>query len=628
MTFKPSDHIQTILRNLPHKPGVYLMKNEKGKIIYVGKAKRLRSRVRSYFTTNADGQPKTLAMREKVRDIDFIVTENEVKALILEETLIKKHKPRYNVLMKDDKRYPYIRITWQDDFPKVETTRRVEDDGARYFGPYAAMWAVQNTLRVLRKAFPYLTCDRVITGKDDRACLFYDLKLCNAPCIGKVNKAQYRAMIQELMDVLSGKSDDVMARLSTSMHAASEALDFEQAAVIRDQIQAIEFITSKHKAVSPRMTDHDVIAIARENDDAVVQILFIRNGKLIGSDSRMLEHADGESDEGIIEQFITQFYANVQDVPKELILPENIEQARIIERWLKDKRHGSKVSITVPQRGNKRQLVGMAQENAVEALKMMRAQYEADTTKHEVAVAELQSSLNLLRIPNRIECFDISTTQGTAITASRVVFVHGAPRKSEYRRFNIRSVTHGGPDDYQSMREALTRRFMRWKTAHESPAEVAPDGTDRDETWKILPDLLLIDGGKGQLGVAVEVLAEFNLTERVPVAGLAKQFEEIFMPGQKQSIILPRRSQALYLVQRVRDEAHRFAITSHRNRRAKIGMASQLDAVPGIGPKKRKQLLKHFGNSIDAIRSANKTDLMQVPGISESLAEAIITGLD
>lgn len=628
MTFVPSEHIQTILANLPMKPGVYLMKNEKGKIIYVGKAKRLRNRVRSYFTTNADGTPKTLIMRGKVRDIDFIVTENEVKALILEETLIKKHKPRYNVFMKDDKRYPYIRVSWQDPYPKVETTRRVENDGARYFGPYAAMWAVQNTLRVLRKAFPYLTCDRVIDGNDERACLFYDLKLCNAPCIGAVNQQQYRDMIQELMDVLSGKSDDVINRLEREMMHASEQLDFEGAAVIRDQIQAIEFITSKHKAVSPKMTDHDVIAVARDNNEAVVQILFIRNGKLIGSDSRMLENTDGESDEAIVEQFITQFYANVSDVPRELILPDAIEQARIIENWLQDKRHGSKVTITVPQRGNKRNLIGMAQENATEALRMLRAQYEADTTRHEEAIAELQEEMSLPRIPNRIECFDISTTQGTAITASRVVFVHGAPRKSEYRRFNIRSVLHGGPDDFQSMREALTRRFTRWKTATESDPVLSPDGTDRDETWKLLPDLLLIDGGKGQLNVAVEVLEEFGLTDRVPVAGLAKQFEELFVPGRSESIMLPRRSQALYLVQRVRDEAHRFAITSHRNRRSKLGMSSRLETVPGIGPRKRRALLKHFGNSIDAIKRASKDDLMQVNGISEALADAIISHLD
>lgn len=628
MSFQPDDHVRTILDNLPNRPGVYLMKNEKGRIIYIGKAKSLRSRVRSYFTSYADGQQKTLRMRALVRDIEYILTENEVAALILEETLIKQHKPRYNIMLKDDKRYPYIRISWQEDYPKVETTRRIENDGARYFGPYAAMWAVQNTLRVLRKAFPYLTCDRNITGQDERACLFYDIKLCNAPCIGAVNKEQYRAMIKELMDVLSGKSEDVLARLESEMYAASEALDFEKAAAIRDQIKAIQFITWRHKAVSPAMTDHDVIAIARENDDAVVQILFIRNGKLIGSDSRMLDNAEDESDENVLEQFITQFYSEMTDIPRELILPHEVEEARILERWLRDKRNGSKVEITVPKRGNKRGLIQMAQENAVDALRMMRAQYEADTTKQETALAELQQALDLPRIPNRIECYDISTTQGTAITASRVMFVQGVPHKAEYRRFNIRTVDHPGSDDFQSMREALTRRFMRWQTATQSNGATAPDGTDKDETWRLLPDLLLIDGGKGQLGVAVEVLAEFGLTDRVPVAGLAKQFEELFLPGRKESILLPRRSAGLYLVQRIRDEAHRFAITSHRQRRSKAGLVSRLEAIPGIGPKKRKALLKHFGNSIDRIKNATPDELMRVPGINEKLADTIRISLD
>ncbi len=627
MAYQASEKVQAILDNLPRKPGVYIMKDERGKIIYIGKAKKLRHRVRSYFTNNADGNPKTLIMRNKVRDIEIIVVESEVEALILEERLIKKHKPRYNIFMKDDKRYPYIRIGWNDPYPKVETTRRVENDGARYFGPYAAMWAVQNTLRVLRKAFPYLTCDRDIDGQDERACLFYDIKLCNAPCIGAVNQAQYRAMIQELMDVLSGKSDAVLARLQGEMLRASEELNFEEAAAIRDQIQAIQFITTQHKAVSPKMTDHDVIALARDDNDAAVQILFIRNGKLIGSDSRMLDNTVGESDEAVLEQFITQFYADAGEIPRELILPEEIEQARIIERWLQDKRHGSKVSITVPQRGNKRNLINLAKENAGESLRLMRAQYEADSTKQEAAMSELQEALSLPKPPNRIECFDISTTQGTAITASRVVFAQGGPRKSEYRRFNIRSVTHGGPDDYQSMREALTRRFARWQALKDNQ-NIGVDGKDKDLTWKRLPDLLLIDGGKGQLNVAVEVLKEFDLFGRVPVAGLAKQFEELFLPGQSRPVVLPRRSEALYLVQRVRDEAHRFAITSHRKRRAKAGLASRLETIPGIGPKKRKALLKHFNNSIDAVKKAGVDELMSVPGINESLAQAIITHLD
>jgi len=623
MAFETPENIETILKNLPFKPGCYLMKDEKGGIIYIGKAKRLRQRVRSYFTDSGPQDAKTRRMRTLVRDIDFIIAESEVQALILEETLIKQHKPRFNVMLKDDKRYPYIRVTWHEAFPKVETTRRIKKDGSRYFGPYAAMWAVQNTLRVLRKAFPYLTCDREINGNDERACLFYDIGLCNAPCIGKVDQAEYRAMISELMDVLSGKSEPVVARLSKEMMQASEALNFERAAVIRDQLQAIDYITQRHRAVSPKMSDHDVIALHRDENDAVVQIMFIRNGKLIGSDSKKLDNAEGESEPELLSQFITQFYSDAEEIPRELILPHEIEEARIIQRWLSDKRHSSKVSITVPQRGNKKDLIKMAEENALEAFKMMRAQWEADSTNHEDALTQLQQELDLPEIPNRIECYDISTTQGTAIVASRVVFVRGVPRKSEYRRFNIRTVQHKGSDDYQSMREALTRRFTRYVNSIENPTPSTPGKPDRDETWRLLPDLLLIDGGKGQLNVAVEVLAEFGLTDQVPVASLAKQFEEIFMPGKAKSIILPRQSQALYLVQRVRDEAHRFAITSHRKRRDKLGLASRLETVPGIGPAKRKALLKAFDNSIDAIRKASVEELSAVRGINIELAQTI-----
>ncbi|MAS32730.1 MAG: excinuclease ABC subunit C [Anaerolineaceae bacterium] len=623
MTYTPSEHIQTILANLPQKPGVYLMKAEGGKIIYVGKAKRLRNRVRSYFTNSNQLSEKTLRMRDRVVDLEYIVERNEVKALILEENLIKRYQPQYNILLKDDKRYPYIKINWQDDFPKVETTRRVVQDGSKYFGPYVAMWAVQDTLQTLRKAFPYLTCNREITGHDERACLFYDIKLCNAPCIGAVNREQYREMISELMSVLSGRSDDVVKRLSQEMEAAAENLNFEMAASIRDQIRSIDIITQKNRAVGRQFTDHDVIALARDNHEAVVQILFVRNGILIGSSSHVLDGTEDETDEEVIESFIKSFYTDAPEIPRDLILPQNVEEARIIEQWLGDKRGSSKVSITVPQRGQKRDLVKMAQDNAGEALRMMRAQWEADTTKQEQGMAELQEALKLPTPPNRIECFDISTTQGTAIVASRVVFVQGTPKKSEYRRFNIRTVSHSGSDDYQSMREALTRRFNRHVRAQEDPAQIAPGGQDRDETWRLLPDLLIIDGGKGQLGIAVEVLKEFNLYGKVPVVGLAKRFEEIYFPENPDPLILPRNGQALFLVQRVRDEAHRFAITSHRNQHTKLGLSSRLETIPGIGPAKRKALLKAFDNSIDAIKNASVEDLITVKGITTDLAEII-----
>lgn len=625
MSFTPSEHIQTILKNLPMKPGVYLMKDARGTILYVGKAKRLRNRVRSYFNASAENSVKTMRLRERIEHIDFIVEENEIRALILEETLIKRHRPQFNISLKDDKRYPYIKVSWQRPFPKVETTRRIEQDGSRYFGPYVAMWAVQNTLQTLRKAFPYLTCDRDITGKDARACLFYDIRLCNAPCIGMVSQDEYRAMIQELMDTLSGKSEPVVTRLSSEMEQAAEALDFERAASIRDQLRAIDYITQKHKAVSPGFANQDVIALARENNDTCVQILFIRNGKLIGSDSRMLDGTEGETNEEVLTEFVKRFYGDSAEIPNEVVLPHDIEEARIIERWLKDKRSGEKVTITVPQRGDKRKLIDIAAENAKEALHMIRARWEADTHKQESAISALQEALGLSAPPNRIECYDISTTQGTAIVASRVVFVQGVPKKDEYRRYNIKTISHKGSDDYQSMREALTRRFTRWQQAQDEEPLPLPPGAreDRDQTWRLLPDLLMVDGGKGQLGIAVEVLTEFNLLGRVPVVSLAKQFEELYLPDSPTPIILPRRSDALYLVQRVRDEAHRFAITSHRQRRQKLGMISQLEAVPGVGPAKRKALMKAFGNSIDAIRSASVDELIMVTGITRKLAETI-----
>jgi excinuclease ABC subunit C len=623
MAFIPSEHIQTILKNLPQKPGVYLMKDKNGTIIYVGKAKRLRNRVRSYFNASAESHPKTLRLRENIVDIEYIVELSEVKALILEETLIKRHLPQFNILLKDDKTYPYIKINTQDPFPKVEVTRRVVKDGSRYFGPYVAMWAIHDTLNILRKAFPYLTCDRDITGNDERACLYYDIKLCCAPCIGVTNQAEYRAMIDELINILTGQSEEVVQRLTAAMEQAAANLQFEQAAMIRDQLKAIELITKRHKVVGNNLANHDVIALARDKQDAMVQVLFVRNGKLIGSDSHLLNGAEDETDEEVLQEFIKRFYDAAAEVPQDVILPQEVEEARIIQQWLKDKRNGSKVTITVPQRGSKRDLIKVAQENASEALRMLRAQWEADSVKQETALAELKAALNLPTIPNRIECYDISTTQGTAVVASRVVFVRGTPKKGEYRRFNIRTITHSGPDDYQSMREALTRRFNRYLQAQDELAEISPTGQDRNETWRLLPDLMIIDGGKGQLNVAVEVLESFGLFGQVPVVGLAKQFEEIFVPGRPTSIMLPRQSEALYLVQRVRDEAHRFAITSHRKQRSKIGMVSRLEMIPGVGPTKRKALLKAFENSIDAIRAASVEELSAVKGINRTLAETI-----
>jgi len=621
--YSPLPHIQEILDNLPTEPGVYQFIDPNGRIIYVGKAKNLRNRVRSYFQpSNMDS--KVLRIRHDAADIQFILTGDELKALITEAELIRVHKPRYNIMLKDDKRYPYIRVTTADAFPTVEMTRRLDrTDGNRYFGPFTSAGGVRETLDVLRRAFPYLTCDREITGNDTRACLYYDIKLCGAPCIGAQTKEEYWENINGLMRVLSGHAESVLSELRAEMEAASEALDFERAAVLRDRMHVVAQISARQRLVADINAEQDVIAFAQEGSDAVVQMFLIRNGRLVGSEYFALEGTEGEATGEIVSNFLMQFYQDATDIPREVVIPEHIDEALIIEQWLRDKRGGRKVKLTVPQRGNKRELVHLATQTAIEKLGILRSQWASDTVKQETALRELQTALNLPNPPNRIECFDISTTQGTAIVASRVVFVQGVPRKSEYRRFNIQTVGHDGSDDYQSMREALTRRFRRYHDAVEQPLVNAPGKKDHNETWRLLPDLLIIDGGKGQLNVAVEVLQEMGLFGRVPVCGLAKQFEEIYLPGREKPVVLPRRSEGLFLMQRVRDEAHRFAITSHRARRRKMGLASQLEAVPGIGPARRKALVKAFDKDIEAIRAASVEELTAVPGITRDIAENI-----
>ncbi|MFN2143593.1 MAG: excinuclease ABC subunit UvrC [Candidatus Promineifilaceae bacterium] len=624
MSFSPPDNVQEILANLPKKPGVYMHKNSLGSVIYVGKAINLRSRVRSYFHTNVESI-KTQRLRREITDIEIITTDSELEALLLENTLIKKYKPKYNVRLKDDKRYPYIKVHWADDFPKVTVTRRMVRDGSRYFGPYTSVWAVHQTLDLLRKVFPYLTCDRTITGKDSRACLYYDIKLCNGPCIGAVSRAEYRDMIRSLMDFLNGKSDDIMGQLEDRMERAAENLQFEKAAEYRDQLRAVNRIVSKQKVIAAANTDQDVIAFAREQGDACVQVFFIRHGKLIGREYFLLDGTEGESDEEVLQEFLTQFYDEAAHIPKEVLLPHEISEALVIEQWLKRKR-STKVTIQVPQRGKKKELVQMASNNAADTLATLRQQWAADRSKHVESMAELQEALDLPAPPSRIECYDISHTQGQQTVGSMVVFVQGVPRKSDYRRFNVRTV---GNDDYGAMKEVLSRRFGRYKDElagelHD-PSKIGK--TKKETAWALLPDLLIVDGGKGQLSAALEVLESFDLVAEVPLAALAKQEEELFIPGKNESIRLPERSQGRYLVQRVRDEAHRFANEGHRKRRSRVGVASILDGIPGVGPKRRQTLLTHFG-SLEDLRRATAEEIGSVPGIPIDVAESIKAHLD
>jgi excinuclease ABC subunit C len=622
-----SEHIQGILDTLPTKPGCYLMKNAEGRIIYVGKAINLRARVRSYFHSDSSLDDKTRRLAREIANIEWIVVGSELEALILEMNLIKRHRPRFNVRLKDDKRYPYIKIHWADAYPKVTVTRQMTDDGSRYFGPYTSVWAVHQTLDVLRRIFPYLTCDREITGEDSRACLYYDIKLCTAPCIGAVTQAEYRQMIADLQDFLNGQSEPIVKRLEKEMQRASEELRFEKAAAVRDQLKAIQAIVERQKIVfNTDYLDSDVIAMARADGEACVQIFFIRGGKLIGREYFILEGTEETSDTEVMEQFVKQFYTEAANVPDQVMLPQEIEEARIIGQWLRSRRGGEKVELFVPREGQPQELVQMAAENATETLSALRAQWQADTHKQEQALAELQQALGLSEPPNRIECYDISNTQGTATVGSMVVFEQGVPSKGLYRRFNVKSVI-GAPDDFASMEEVLARRFRRWKTAQDASTSLSggQPGAKPDASFSFLPDLIIIDGGKGQLGRAVKVLEQFELPEKVPVIGLAKQEEEIFFPHKSKPTILPRHSQGLYLVQRIRDEAHRFAITAHRKQRSKIGLASQLDMVPGIGPTRRKTLLKHFG-SIDKIREASTDELMTI--VPKNVAESLKAHLE
>ncbi|MEI7846073.1 MAG: excinuclease ABC subunit UvrC [Chloroflexota bacterium] len=621
-----STHLQGILDTLPTKPGCYIMKNAADTIIYVGKAINLKNRVRSYFHSDASHDNKTRRLVRDIAHLEWIVVGSELEALILEMNLIKRHRPKYNIRLKDDKRYPYIKVHWNDAYPTVTVTRLMSEDGGRHFGPYTSAWAVYQTLDVLRRIFPFLTCDREITGLDKRACLYYDIKLCTAPCTGAIDQAGYRQMITDLMDFLSGHSDTIMTRMQDEMIAAAEELRFEKAAALRDRLRAVQSIVERQKVIfSSDYVDSDVLAMARSDGEACVQIFFIRSGKLIGREYFILEGTEETSDSEVMTQFVQQFYAEAASIPDQMLLPNQIEEAQIVSQWLRSKHGGKKVTMTVPKDGQPHDLVLMAAENAAETLQALRAQWQADTHKQEMALAELHSAFRLNQPPNRIECYDVSHTQGVATVGAMVVFEQGVPAKKMYRKFNIDSTSIGAPDDFASMEEMLTRRFKRWQAATINSNQTP--GAKPDESFSFLPDLIIIDGGKGQLSRAVKVLDEFGLSQKVPVVGLAKREEEIFFPHKSEPLLLARHSQGLYLIQRIRDEAHRFGITAHRARRSKQGMASRLDSIPGIGPARRKKLLIHFG-SLDKISTASIDELSEVEGMTRAAAESVKAHLD
>ena len=590
-----TDIVREKLKLLPENPGVYIMKDAAGKIIYVGKAVVLKNRVRQYFQSSRNHTPKVRAMVAKVADFEFIMTASEVEALILECNLIKKHRPRYNISLKDDKSYPYVKVTLQDDFPRVFLTHHIRKDGARYFGPYTNVTAVHESLKLLRRLFPLRNCKTL----QDRPCLEYHIKRCLAPCAGKISKEEYGAMIRSVLMFLEGRTVDVEKELEYRMKKAAEAYHFELAARLRDQLAAVKKVAEKQNIVTGA-GDQDAIGMARSEIGVCVQVFFIRSGKMIGREHFLLQGSEDESDEALLAAFLQQYYHRATFIPREILLPMDLAEVSLLETWLAEKK-GAKVQLLVPQRGTKHDIVAMAASNAEKFLSDEAARIRQANAQTLGAVEELGRYLGLKNPPNRMECFDISHIQGSETVASMVVFEGGLPKKSDYRRFKINS-TEGKPDDFLSMREVTQRRYG-------------------DLPESELPDLIVIDGGKGQLSSALEIIRGAGHKD-VPVVGLAKQFELVFREGESEPVVLPRHSQALYLIERIRDEAHRFAITYHRKLRGKRNLVSVLDHIVGIGPARRKSLWSTFG-TMAKIKAASVDELAAAPGMNRPAAEAV-----
>jgi len=546
----------------------------------------------------------------RIADFEFIVTESEQEALLLENSLIKKHKPRFNIRLKDDKTYPYIKVDLAEEFPRVYVTRRTANDGARYFGPFASAGSVRKTLDLLKRLFPYRSCTKTITGNDDRPCLEFHIKRCVAPCTGFASVADYSKVIDQVLMFLEGNTKEVVAELESAMLKASQGLEFERAGALRDRLKAIERVYEGQKVVGMGKENLDVISAAYGGEEAWVEIFFVRQGNLIGRDHFVMSGTRDESGNEILARFIEQFYSSASHVPRRILIPEKINREPVITEWLQTRRDGP-VQITVPERGPKRRLVQMVSDNAIQGLEQLKLKWISDTNRMESAMSELQEQLNLPKLPKRIECYDISHIQGTNTVASMSVFEDGKPLSSDYRRFKIKS--HDGNDDFASMKEVLTRRFKRLKNARE--------GGEENTSFAASPDLVLIDGGKGQLSSAVEAMLFLGLQD-IQLASIAKREEEIFLPDAAEPVIMPRNSQALFLLQRVRDEAHRFAITFHRNLRGKYSVKSALDLVPGVGPKRRKMLIRTFG-SVKGIREASEEQLAAAPGMTAKVAQQI-----
>lgn len=634
------DEFEVRLKNVPQAPGVYIWKDLQAGILYVGKSKSLRDRMRSYFNI---GQlsGKNRRMVAKIADFEIITTNSELEALLLEMNLIKKHRPRYNVLLKDDRSYPYIKVTVQEAWPRILTTRTVHEDGARYFGPYAQAGSVRRMLGELNRLFafrPPFDCGDDRFKRHQRMakpCLYYDMRRCLAPCVpALVDQREYAQTIDAVCRFLEGKTDDVLKTLRKRMRVAADEMNFERAAFVRDQIKEIEQIGQRQQVMRTVNTDQDVVAFAREDGSAVVQIFYIRNGKLIGAEPFALQNTEDEDDAQLLSSFLTQFYDHAAEVPPNILLADHVEEPMIIERWLSQKR-GQKVEISVPRRGEKRELVEMATTNAQRKLAELRASWMDSEKRSLLGLRELTNLLQLADVPRRIECFDVSNTQGTNTVGAMTVFEDGEAKKAHYRKFRIKSIDT--PNDVGAMREMLERRFKRAAAAlgeevllpvadvQESDKKDSETNQKDQEAWSLLPDLILIDGGIGQLGAALGALTTLGF-QHIPIVGVVKgpnrdRFD-LLLPGAKDLLVLERNSPALGLIQTIDEETDRFAKNYHRTLRAKSMKSSTLEEIAGIGPKRRIALLKAFG-SLDAIRNASVDEIAAIPGMTRKSAEEL-----
>ena len=600
--------VEEKLTTLPTKPGCYLHKDKNGTVIYVGKAINLRSRVRSYFQKGANHTPKVRRLVTHIADLEYIVCATELEALVLECTLIKKYQPHYNVRLRDDKNYPYLCLTTSEPFPRLLLVRRVRQDKNRYFGPYPNSRSVYSTMELINRLFPLISCGKSFDGRPvQKPCLYHHMGQCLAPCAGLADKTDYGAAVKDVADFLDGRQEQIVKKLRVEMEEASESLEFERAARLRDRIQGVEEVLQRQKVISTEMIDQDVIAVVEDNsgmNGSCVQMFFIRGGKLIGQNHFLVEGTGEEEQGDVVQEFVKQYYQNANYIPQEILLPHEMQESEIIQAWLRQKK-GKKVEVFVPARGDKKKLVEMATENATHALEQIKAEMRAKLGNTEAALRELGEALGLPDPPQRIECFDISNTQGENQVASMVVCERGQMNKQEYRRFKIKR-DDAKPNDFASMKEVITRRL------NESKAD--------NPRFTKMPALIIVDGGRGQVSSAVAAMEDTGIV--LPLAGLAKQFEHLYLPNEPDPVILPRNSQALYMVQRIRDEAHRFANSYQAQVRDKKAVHSILDDIPGIGPKRRKQLQMHFGG-VSKMKAATIEELTAAPGMNAKLAETM-----